>query len=660
MSAPYDAARQAIAKEHPRLFGSLGRLKQLAVERSDAYRRMAAYAHDQQPDPYNLHEHDRMLCVALTAAIEGDEQLAAEARRLAMVHVEGDIRVGHETYGHDMARVAVAYDLCHAVFSAEDRAKLFAYMDKTIDANVNEEVGVFHNGFYGYKNWGVGLICYATMHENPRAAEFLAVLEKEVVTRAGPALEFGGAGGSFCEGYYLNYFIYEWMFFYEVARQVEGLDYYRLSPSFWNNRAVAAMFETEPGFDEDGLRRPVPIGDGGRAAKIIFDRGLTSRRLLVQQQPEDPAHQAVLVFDQAAPKLHGAGAAYKEFLWGLPQGQGGGLDRFKLSHYSPAAGAVYARSSWREDATHFYFHCSKRYTAHQHLDVGNFLIYKHEELVGDGGHYDHFSNDNCVNYYMRSIAHNVVLVYDPNEQFQRMRMGPPPVNDGGQYFPWTGTPMRHNGFAWDVEHFQANRSLTDIAEMLAVVDEDRYVYVAGDCTRAYNPAKMANFTRQIVYLRPDTFVIFDRVTAKDPGFKKTWLLQCYNPPEGGVALNRDLEDCRQFRFTGKAGKLTVQTLLPEKTQTRFCTGEKLYEHHGHAVEITRKLPRPPECRVEISPVEPAEQDLFLHVLTAGNKGGAAAEKATVRREESAVIVTVGGARVQFDADRIKMAVSFDR
>ncbi|HTL53920.1 MAG TPA: hypothetical protein VL860_15205, partial [Planctomycetota bacterium] len=136
MTHAYAVQRRPISRAHPRLFGSLERLKQLAAERPEAFRRMSAFAHEKAPAKYNMIEHDRVFCVALTAAIEGDAGLAAEARQLAMMYVEGDIRVGHETYGHDMARVAVCYDLCHAAFSADDKSKLFTYMDKTIDANV--------------------------------------------------------------------------------------------------------------------------------------------------------------------------------------------------------------------------------------------------------------------------------------------------------------------------------------------------------------------------------------------------------------------------------------------------------------------------------------------------------------------------------------------
>jgi len=38
---------------------------------------------------------------------------------------------------------------------------------------------VFHNGWYSYKQWGIGLAAYATYYENGRAPAILAALEQE-------------------------------------------------------------------------------------------------------------------------------------------------------------------------------------------------------------------------------------------------------------------------------------------------------------------------------------------------------------------------------------------------------------------------------------------------------------------------------------------------
>ena len=82
----------------------------------------------------------------------------------------------------------------------------------------------------------------------------------------------------------------------------------------------------------------------------------------------------------------------------------------------------------------------------------------------------------------------------------------------------------HNGGVTDAQQWEQYKAAYHIAQMLGFVDWGRYLYVAGDASRAYSPQKLAYFTRQIVYCRPDTFVIFDRVKAQRPNFRKTWLV----------------------------------------------------------------------------------------------------------------------------------------
>ena len=112
---------------------------------------------------------------------------------------------------------------------------------------MESENSVFHDGWWGYKTWGEGLACYATYYENPRSPAILKGIEEEYRRRAAPALELAGNGGGWAEGYYIHYWLYEWLVFCEAARRCEGVDYYALAPDFYRNRAVASMFEEYPG-----------------------------------------------------------------------------------------------------------------------------------------------------------------------------------------------------------------------------------------------------------------------------------------------------------------------------------------------------------------------------------------------------------------------------
>jgi hypothetical protein len=634
-SRPAWAERHAVATEHPRLLGSKGELQKLAREREQAYQRVVAVARAAGGDDYST-----MISMALVCAVEDDRALGAVAVARAMEYIEGPIRVGHVTFGTDLALCALVYDLCYDCWTGAQREKYHQYMNKTIDANVQSETHVFHNAWYGYKNWGIGLACYATYYENPRAPEFLRVLEEDWHRRAAPALEMAGASGGWAEGYYIHYWLYEWVFFCEVARHCEGIDYYADAPRFFGHRAVAGMFEMYPGIGIYGSRRPIPMGDGGgRVFGGDRDKTLCARRILVNHYREDPEHQVVHTFNETTPRSSVGNYAYKDFLWrdtSVPQGD---LHRFRLSHISPGPGYVYARSSWDEDATYFFFKCGDRFTAHQHLDVGHFLIYKHEELAGDGGHYDSFGSPHDVNYHLRTIAHNTILVYDPCETWPGIRAGQVTGNDGGQAHNWP----HHNGAVTDPAQWLRQRELYDIADILAFEDTGAYLYVAGDCTRAYSPDKLAYFIRQIVYLRPGTFIVFDRVCSTKPQYRKTWLLQAMKPP---VASGDHLV------VTNGRGRLFLQTLLPENPQLRLATGTELYTYGGRSYPPQRDTGPAPECRIEITPDEANTTDYFLHVLTAADHDTPSVETATAVVGDGQVQVRLTDTTITFTTDRV--------
>ena len=625
--------RRAVTREHPRLFGSREELRALARERPDAYRRMLGVALEREGA-----DQEQMISSALVYAVSGVEEIGRQAVQLAQKYVNGPIRTGHQTFGRDLARCAIVYDLCWPLWTAEQRKAFHDYLNRTVDANVRSETSVFHNGWYSYKNWGIGLAAYATYHENERAPAILAAIDREFRERVVPAFRLAGNGGGWAEGYYVHYWSYQWLVFCDVARRCEGVDYFAMSPEFLGKRAVASMFEAYPGIREYGSRRPVPMGDsGGRVFTWERDEALSARRILVNRFRDDPAHQVVHAFNETTPVSGSNTSAYKDFLWRDANVPKGDLKGFRLSHVSPGPGYVFARSSWDEDATYFFFQCGPRFTSHQHLDAGNFLIYKHEELIGQGGHFYAFATDHEVNYLVRTIAHNSILVKDPRETWPAIRAGRVTSNDGGQHHDFT----HHNGGVEDAAAWEKGRQLYDVADLTAFEDRGTWLYIAGDATRAYSPKKLAAFTRQIVYIRPGTFVIFDRVRSTDPAFRKTFLLQAMKTPR---AVGPDLA------ITNGKGRLFVQTLLPGNAAVTMAQGPELYRIDGRDYPPDHETGAAPECRVEISPRAPAAADYFLHVLTATDATTAKVPRATATDAGDRVTVRVAGAEITFTKD----------
>lgn len=667
--------RHEISRERPRVLGSREQLRKLKAERPEAYKRMLDVARRAKNEGYDQLAKIIGLSIGYVLGDVKKEDVRCLVDIVLVEYVDKPIRTGHQTFAHDMARCAIVYDLCYDLWTPGEKERFRKYTHTTIDMNVESEASPFHNGWWGYKHWGYGLAAYALMYDDPGARKILDDMEREYLEDGVPCLKMAGEGGGWGEGYYIHYWSFEWIFLCEVARWVEGVDYYAAA-DFWKQRSVAAMFENYPKMEppkdfpannkypmvkaSEPSRRLIPMSDGhGKYPKHERDKTLATRRALVNHYRDDPTHQVVHTYNLQTPKPAIEANAFMDFFWHDPTVKAGNLDNFKLSHVSAGPGFVYARSSWKDDATYFFFKCGPRFTAHQHMDNGTFHIFKNEELIGDGGHYDGFSSEHAVNYYMRTIAHSSILIFDPAEKYPEktpetprgMRFGPPGDNDGGQTYFWQ-MPGRNlgNGGVGNVPAFEKNRDILDIGTITAYRDRGTYLYTAGDYTKSYSSHKAKCVTRQIVYLRPGTFVIFDRVESTNPAFKKTLLFQAIKTPE------------KRGEFwveTHGNGRLFIQTLSPTDAAVELYDGEKLYTYGSG------KIKHPPEfemdaaaeCRMEISPKTPAAFDYFLHVLTTADAKTQTVPTATASRSNNEVTVKVGEATIRFALDRMAGAIT---
>ncbi len=296
---------------------------------------------------------------------------------------------------------------------------------------------------------------------------------------------------------------------------------------------------------------------------------------------------------------------------------------------------------------HFFFRCGDRFTAHQHLDVGQFGIYKSADLAGDGGYYSSFGGFHDVNYSVRSIAHSVMLVNMPGETWPGIRAGDVTGNDGGQHHNW----RHHNGAAVDVQAWEDERDALETGDILAFEDTGDYVYVAADCTGAYIPEKLKSWTRQILYMRPSRFVILDRVESTNADYRKTWQLQAAKTPT---------VDGDTLTITNGDGRLFVQQLLPVDAQVSLASGDAQYQYDGKDYPLDRDPPGPlMECRVQVSPTTPSTVDYFLHVLTATDSTVDEAPGATAQIEGDEIVVSMGASQIRFAKDEVGGSIAPD-
>jgi hypothetical protein len=249
-----------------------------------------------------------------------------------------------------------------------------------------------------------------------------------------------------------------------------------------------------------------------------------------------------------------------------------------LARYFGTAGRLIARDTWDFDkATLFEFKSTSFMSInHHHLDQNSFTLFYKQPLLVDSGVYDAYGSHHWHNYYIRSIAHNTITVFDETEQF-KFPLYQLMSNDGGQ---WTANGMVPSP---TINQILPPSSGTPGPNYLTGVEAQdiraRFAYVRGNASRAYDSKKLNQtdgFVRNALYLQPkDQFskpvvVVFDRVRPTK-AVRPTFLLHTMTEPETGATQNLGDDGRVQIGFAGARrvltvrngdGAMTVETLLP--------------------------------------------------------------------------------------------------
>ncbi len=210
----------------------------------------------------------------------------------------------------------------------------------------------------------------------------------------------------------------------------------------------------------------------------------------------------------------------------------------------PENGHVVMRSDWTAEATYALFRCGRYgeidgYWGRNNADNLHFLIGKKGILAADTGAVHSLNNHalgfagtaNMREYARQTIAHNSITVGRGPITLTGWKERPLGTVRGGGQSPIQDKPWWK---MWALtEPKQGDRPFRE-GRIVAYETSPLFDYAVGDATYSYPPTRVKSITRQFVYLRPDTFIIFDRVVAVEAGLETTWHLHSlYEPAWNG-------------------------------------------------------------------------------------------------------------------------------
>ena len=298
------------------------------------------------------------------------------------------------------------------------------------------------------------------------------------------------------------------------------------------------------------------------------------------------------------------------------------------------------RSAWDDpNATWAFFGAGPQFAGHARDDEGHFLISQRGALVSRQGGQGHNDTDD---YAGGSLIFNIVTIFDPEEKFRRNRQN---ENDGGL--------LRHV--------YESGGLPRERGRIVAFENHRDYTYAAADLTAGYHTNKAEEVARQFLYLRGDRqfFVVFDRVTATRPEFRRHFFLHVPTEPEvRGRTLNwlslPEADGAGEVLSRGRS-RMYLRALLPESAEI-IKRGGPGQEAWGHPLEKTGQYnhtaegrKRPPFCpwRIEVSDPGTASRTLFLHLFEITDEGVLQPSEAALVRPAGVDIA--GRWRIRFNA-----------
>lgn len=586
--------------QHPRVLidaSDLPRLHQrIAGPWRAEFERAIAYVDDVvMPLAYESHSWGwayNLRTLAFAHLMTGDETYLGKINMIFQ-QVQADIPTEEFACALYMRTGAMAYDWAHASMTVEQRA---VAADALLQLARHHQTLWKHNDYNNHYvlNWmsplWVAIALDGDGHADQEVQHLLLKLERHLKERVIVAAnDMAGDDGGQAEGY----FYANWGYFPPLAWLLElwrtgtGEDLFPECPAL-QYAAIWDIYGMRP-FDHT-LQRSDDCHEGYR-----FREGNEGTFMqLCAARYQDP--YAAWISGQLDAK-HPTRIIY-DILWQDNSIEAKHPSTLPLARHFDALGWVSMRSSWDTDAAFAMFDCGDLFAGHQHCDNNSFVIHRYDLLAVDTGHYE--NGKHRANYLARTIAHNSITVFDPDERFGGNSWGGGTpgsgANDGGQ------TYISHPESVVE----QNSEARFDRGDIIAYQHQEAFTYVVGDATRSYAPDKVKEFTRFFVHLPPDIFVVCDRVEASSATFTKRWLLHSHVQP----AVDND-----RITIRNGAGRLQAHCLWPRETTMRVVGGEgQAYLVDGVDYPPKKGYPERPPWRVEVSPRAEAARQYFLHVI----------------------------------------------
>lgn len=256
-----------------------------------------------------------------------------------------------------------------------------------------------------------------------------------------------------------------------------------------------------------------------------------------------------------------------------------------LEHFAPGMNRLLARTGWDSQASWFNYSLSWNLIDHQHANGNHFEWYrKGEWLTKQRTGYADIAEGIASSEFSNTLAIENDKPYRDETDWR--------------------IDLWRRGAQW-------NLVAAADPQLVARSSSALFSYVSGDATNLYNSSSenssdVLHASRSIVWLKPDTVVVYDRAQTKTVGRFKRWWLQSASPASV-IGSNATIT-------TAGGQRLQVNSLLPKDAILNTVNANETH------IESTVAGNEPMKVRLRIDAPGNPESVRFLHVLQAMDAG----------------------------------------
>ena len=432
---------------------------------------------------------DPKYCAKAVAVVEA--QVSDAEAAIASGGVPHAAAGSYYAVGEDIGDLALTYDWCFDTVTAAQRTRWLAYANQAVWNVWHPSAATWgghaatwtgwatndpsDNYYYGFLR-ATMLLGLAAQGDDPAADPWLAQFhDTKIMDELVPTFEADLTGGGSREGTGYGVAMRNLWALYDVWHATTGEG---LASKTVHTRASMRSFihQVVPTLD-----RFAPTGDQSRdSTASMFDYQRNYLQELVALYPNDAlsARAQALLASCSVPEMASSFMVVDDFLYENSAVTSQPLDDLGRTYYAPGIGELYTRSGWDKHATWLNLIAGPYTQSHAHQDQGSLMIFKDGWLGYDA------VVDSQSGLPQATTAHSLVRI------------------DSG------GSPV--------------TQVADTMSSLVALHAGTGWLYAAADVTPAYNgKAAVGRVQRELVYLEPDTVVVYDRVTTT-AGTQQTW------------------------------------------------------------------------------------------------------------------------------------------